>query len=81
MDSLPGTIEGALRTVLGVSVPFRRKIPKRRTSSGDMSMAEKSISPAGEAFPLPSREEYGAEMKRLEALVVDPRARKLLKAR
>jgi nucleotide sugar dehydrogenase len=31
-------------------------------------MAEKSISPAGEAFPLPTREEYAAEMRRLEDL-------------
>jgi nucleotide sugar dehydrogenase len=31
-------------------------------------MTEKSVSPAGEAFPLPTREEYAAEMKRLEGL-------------
>ncbi|MCC6849301.1 MAG: GDP-mannose dehydrogenase [Deltaproteobacteria bacterium] len=37
-------------------------------------MAEKSVSPAGEAFPLPTREEYGAEMKRLEALARAARA-------
>lgn len=37
-------------------------------------MAEKSISPAGEAFPLPTREEYAAEMKRLEGLAKAARA-------
>ncbi|MCC6763436.1 MAG: GDP-mannose dehydrogenase [Deltaproteobacteria bacterium] len=37
-------------------------------------MAEKSVSPAGEAFPLPTREEYAAEMKRLEGLAKAARA-------
>ncbi len=37
-------------------------------------MAEKSVSPAGEAFPLPTREEYGAEMTRLEGLAKAARA-------
>jgi nucleotide sugar dehydrogenase len=37
-------------------------------------MAEKSVSPAGEAFPLPERQEYAAEMKRLEGLAKAARA-------
>src|SRR5690349_16347526 len=37
-------------------------------------MAEKSVSPAGEAFPLPTRDEYAAEMKRLEGLAKAARA-------
>lgn len=37
-------------------------------------MAEKSVSPAGEAFALPTREEYAAEMKRLEGLAKAARA-------
>ena len=37
-------------------------------------MAEKSVSPAGEAFPLPTREEYAAEMTRLEGLAKAARA-------
>ncbi len=37
-------------------------------------MVEKSVSPAGEAFPLPDRQEYAAEMKRLEGLAKAARA-------
>jgi hypothetical protein len=37
-------------------------------------MAEKSVSPAGEAFPLPDRQEYAAEMQRLEGLAKAARA-------
>ena len=37
-------------------------------------MAELSVSPAGEQFPLPSRQEYAAEMSRLEGLAKAARA-------
>ena len=37
-------------------------------------MAEKSVSPAGEAFPLPDRKEYAAEMQRLDGLAKAARA-------
>ncbi|MBU1909436.1 MAG: GDP-mannose dehydrogenase [Verrucomicrobia bacterium] len=37
-------------------------------------MAEYSVSPAGEKFPLPDRAAYEAELKRLEGLVAEARA-------
>ena len=37
-------------------------------------MAELSVSPAGEQFPLPSRQEYAAELSRLEGLAKAARA-------
>ncbi|MBM4018626.1 MAG: GDP-mannose dehydrogenase [Planctomycetes bacterium] len=39
-------------------------------------MADHSVSPAGEKFPLPEKSEYAAEMKRIERLVRQARAEK-----
>ncbi|MBU1694706.1 MAG: GDP-mannose dehydrogenase [Verrucomicrobia bacterium] len=38
-------------------------------------MSEHSVSPSGEKFPLPDRSEYGPELKRLEGLAAEARAK------
>jgi len=44
------------------------------TSPSDSNCASHSLSPAGEYFPLPGKEEYAKELKRLQGLVEEQRA-------
>src|SRR5262249_19536343 len=52
----------------------RARTARARIQSRRRPMAEFSISPAGEKFPLPDRQAYATELKRLEALTKTARA-------